>query len=1044
MKISGVSFRSWLRNLKSQSSLLFLSALSMALLCGSLMVGFSVEQSLKNIGFNRLGKARYLATPPFSVTQGMVSHFASLPGESAAMTSAKAISVSSSGISIPNVMVYGVNQDFFNLYNQPIESPGKNEVFINSKLADRLNLKEGMNLIINLKNDSLIPLEIPLSGGESGRLIITVKIKKILKNRGPGNFSVNIGSQIDDIIYINHKTLSEEMERPGMYSMILLEKLPEGDINRWISEHWSLKDLGLLWSDMDEEKELRSENLFISPSLLNKINSDQGELISSGFIISVTGSNNATPYSFFTTNETLSDGIIISRWLSEDSGLLPGDTARITYWSSGKNNRLTEKQISVPVLSVIDDQIMGEKKDRLPPFPGLSSSASCNLWDPGVPVDLDVIRDKDEKWWNLWGASPRIILPLNLARYLNEGPYGSVTGIRFDKNETDIIEKSILSAVIPSEEGYIFTDLYEAIQRGSREGVDFSGLFTGLNFFLILSCLYLLLQTQVLTVNKKQKEISTLKSLGFSRIKIIQWFMTQFISTITLALIPGVLFAVMYQYFILQSLNSIWSGAVAGTSLSFAWNLPLMFIGLTSAWILSLLGALWVLLSELNKKIKKIRRETINHSPILIITVLLIILAIFFSIWLYFEKNYQPAAFFVSGLTILLLCFSLFNLFFLNRESKLLDSISSLSITEMKRNKSSVRSQFLLYSGSLFLLLTLTLPFGSGKNNPGGTGGYDYYGETAITYPSNNALINISGFDGKVIGFRKFDGDDASCLNLNRVFQPSILGAPAYLLEKENKFTFSSSINKNQQIWTLLDQVRDDGKIPAIADETVLIWNLKAAVGDTMFIKDEKGRERELIFIAALSSSIFQGNVLIGENHFKELFPKTSGYKVMLFESQMDREILERLLKPWGSYISSTTDRLEQFAQVEHNYLKIFANLGFIALILGSLGTGLHLISRIRNNEAFWSLLNALGYSVRQRWTWLFFQSVPSLILAFFSSAVSVLVPMIIWSISSSVKLSWVWFLTVIVGLLLFMLLSLFIIFRILLKTPLLRGLRNL
>ena len=36
----------------------------------------------------------------------------------------------------------------------------------------------------------------------------------------------------------------------------------------------------------------------------------------------------------------------------------------------------------------------------MPAFPGLADVNNCRDWKPGVPVNLDKIRPKDEQYWN--------------------------------------------------------------------------------------------------------------------------------------------------------------------------------------------------------------------------------------------------------------------------------------------------------------------------------------------------------------------------------------------------------------------------------------------------------------------------------------------------------------------------------------------------------------------------------------------------------------------------------------------------------------------
>ena len=59
--------------------------------------------------------------------------------------------------------------------------------------------------------------------------------------------------------------------------------------------------------------------------------------------------------------------------------------------------------------------------------------------------------------------------------------------------------------------------------------------------------------------------------------------------------------------------------------------------------------------------------------------------------------------------------------------------------------------------------------------------------------------------------------------------------------------------------WSVLEGRLPDGAIPAVADQTVILWGLGKAVGDTLTIMDGRGRPRALRLVAGLQNSIFQG-----------------------------------------------------------------------------------------------------------------------------------------------------------------------------------------
>ena len=136
--------------------------------------------------------------------------------------------------------------------------------------------------------------------------------------------------------------------------------------------------------------------------------------------------------------------------------------------------------------------------------------------------------------------------------------------------------------------------------------------------------------------------------------------------------------------------------------------------------------------------------------------------------------------------------------------------------------------------------------------------------------------------------FRVRPGEDASCLNLYRPTNPTIVAPEAGFIES-NRFTFASSMAETDaeraNPWLLLRRQFDDGAIPVIADATSLQYVLHVGVGDTFSI--DTGGERPLVlrFVGALRDSVLQGELVVSEEAFVRLFPQQQGYRLFLVDA---------------------------------------------------------------------------------------------------------------------------------------------------------------
>ena len=81
--------------------------------------------------------------------------------------------------------------------------------------------------------------------------------------------------------------------------------------------------------------------------------------------------------------------------------------------------------------------------------------------------------------------------------------------------------------------------------------------------------------------------------------------------------------------------------------------------------------------------------------------------------------------------------------------------------------------------------------------------------------------IEFSGME--IVQALRLNGDDASCLNLNHVKTPPVLGIDPSDFIRRNSFSFVTSIAaaKEKSPWSLLDSVAGDNIIFGIADQTV-------------------------------------------------------------------------------------------------------------------------------------------------------------------------------------------------------------------------------
>ncbi|MYD84755.1 MAG: ABC transporter permease, partial [Acidobacteria bacterium] len=219
--------------------------------------------------------------------------------------------------------------------------------------------------------------------------------------------------------------------------------------------------------------------------------------------------------------------------------------------------------------------------------------------------------------------------------------------------------------------------------------------------------------------------------------------------------------------------------------------------------------------------------------------------------------------------------------------------------------------------------------------------------------------------------FRLRPGEDASCLNLYQAKDPRVL-APSAAFVAEGRFGFGATAAETPEEeanpWLLLDREFDDGAIPALADATSLAYALHLSIGDDFVLNRDTDRPVTLRIVGALSDSIFQRELLIGERHFERVFPDYDGYRFFLIDAPPERAgevsaALEDRLVDFGFDVVSAAERLAAFHRVENTYLATFQTLGGLGLVLGTFGLGAVLLRNVLERRRELALMRAVGYN---------------------------------------------------------------------------------
>jgi len=249
------------------------------------------------------------------------------------------------------------------------------------------------------------------------------------------------------------------------------------------------------------------------------------------------------------------------------------------------------------------------------------------------------------------------------------------------------------------------------------------------------------------------------------------------------------------------------------------------------------------------------------------------------------------------------------------------------------------------------------------------------------------------------VQFRLKEADDASCLNLNQVSTPSLIGVDSEELSEREPFTFvemTDDVDADDP-WSVLTEDLSDSVIPGVVDQSVLVWNMNKAVGDSLAYIDENGETFYIKIVGGLANTVLQGKIIISESAFIQRYPSISGYRLFLVDVPFERtdEVqadISWAMQDQGLDLMTAPSRLAEFNRVQNTYLSIFLILGSFGLLLGSVGLGIVVWRNVNEEQGELALLRAVGFTKKSIQAGILSEHITLLIAGIFLGIVAALV----------------------------------------------------
>jgi putative ABC transport system permease protein len=697
--------------------------------------------------------------------------------------------------------------------------------------------------------------------------------------------------------------------------------------------------------------------------------------------------------------------VVLNDWAAKELQARAGDSVTMEYYAWEEPGRLVTRTTTLDVSGVVPID-RGDRK-MAPTYPGITDSPTLDDWDPPFPVDLRRIRKVDEEYWEKYRTTPKAFLALETGQQLWQTRYGSITSMRVTPGDgqslaeaRDVYTRRLRAAADPLALGLAVIDVRAQGLEASRGATDFGEYFVYFSFFLVVSALLLVALFFKLGIEQRVREVGLLRAVGFGPSQVRRLFLQEGLLLAVAGSVLGIAGALGYAWLMMYGLRSWWVDAVGTTALTLHVS-PASLFGGAIGGVVAAVACIWWTLRSLGRiSERSLLMGTLDNSHVSsaqfpktgrtwkwpIATATLAILALLLLAGAAAGAVERVAAFFGAGSALLVASLCAAAWLFRRRARNGIDGHGWLSVSRLGmrtatyRPGRSVLSIAVIASATFILISVEAFRRGDSLADTGprsGVGGYDLLVETLLpivrdpnTREGREAL-NLFELDQSVTfePLRLLPGDDASCLNLYEPRNPRIAAVSDGFI-RNRRFAFQSSLattdEERTNPWLLLQKPMPDGAIPVIADANSMTYVLHKTLGDEIVLA-RGDREVRLRLVAALSDSIFQGELLMAEQPFVTQFPEQQGYQILLVQAGHEparrlQMALEDNMADLGARVTGTAERLAQFHRVENTYLSTFQTLGGLGLLLGTFGLATVLLRNVLERKKELALLGAVGY----------------------------------------------------------------------------------
>ncbi len=935
---------------------------------------------------------------------------------------------------VDQVNLIGCDERFWQLGNGACPTPlARDAIILNEPLAGLLAVKEGDSVMLGLPKTGGIPAESAFGRKRVSVETMRLKVVRVIPADGLGRFGLRPNQRVPRNAYCSLAALQTQLQEPGRGNAILratppnptlwhpqladygihIEPSPQGYIHMTTErmifpptiEQALLKQLG---------------GLEVQPALTylaNTIACGKQEIPYS--TITAIDFQDEPPFGPFLSADgsplpKLGDSqIALNRWAAQRLKAQVGDSIRVTFFEPESTlGLLRERSVDLHLAAIVKLEGAAADKSLTPTVRGLTDKATIEEWDLPFEIKRERIKSDDDRYWTKHAATPKAFVSLATGRRLWASRFGQTTALRI-RPTAEITAQTLAQRLDldPVEQEFVFRPIKAQALKAAVGTTPFGVLFLGFSFFVIAAAVMLVVLLFRLGIEQRAKHVGLLLAFGFRPRQITRLLAGEGLLVAIAGSLIGTLAGVGYAAIMLLGLRTWWLPAIGTPFLTLHVALQSPAIGFAGGLLLAL-GAIWLTASRMGRIAPRqllaghgipsrplecgglpSHSMSIPYSLLLLLTLAPAVILLLLPL----GEGSQVGAFFGAGSLALV---SLLTLVYLQLRrgatgpavARGRGNLLRMALRNAAGNPGRSSLAIGLTASACFSIAAVSVfridPARQATDRTSGSGGFASIGQSEL--PIHFDLDTSQGrkeigFDPdqeellakcRFYSFRVKSGDEASCLNLYQPRQPRLLGASSKFIARGG-FAWADAPDMPNP-WQLLaadaprSQKQDPESMRVVLDQTTANYSLKlwSGRGETFPIRDAHDRPLDLQVAGLLKDSIFQGDLLVGENDLQRYDPAAVGHRYFLIEAPPGettrvQQTLQQKLGDYGFASETTVERLSNLAAVQNTFLATFQSLGGLGLLLGTLGLAVVQWRSVLERRGELALLRAAGFSVR-------------------------------------------------------------------------------